>query len=423
MSSAAAKRGTAIGLAAVVAATLVAFGLTRGDAGAAVADRGVEPTPVQTAVVSWEDGYVRSRTYVGRVEAHRESEVAFEVGGTVDAVLVDEGDAVSAGATMARLDTDRRTAARDAAAARLASAEARLAELVAGPRREVVAAASADVERLKADLELARIVEARQEKIFRGSAGTRQSFDNARLGAEAAMAALQASQSRLTELNNGTRKEEVDAQRAAVAQARAELAAADSDIAKSALTAPFAGRVAGRMADEGEVVAAGAAAFVLMETGRMEVRVGVGPAVAERLAPGDAVTARVRGRDLPARVRSLRPDRNGATRSVPVLLSLESDGLFAGDLAEVSFERSVDEANFAVPVAALVEGVRGLWTVFVVANRDHRTVADPRSVQIVHVDGDRVRVTGPLEEGERIVSAGVHRVVAGQEVTDDGPDA
>ena len=65
----------------------------------------VPPIVVAVAPAELQSQYTVTREFVGVVEARRESEVGFELGGEVARVLVDEGTFVEAGAVIARLDT------------------------------------------------------------------------------------------------------------------------------------------------------------------------------------------------------------------------------------------------------------------------------------------------------------------------------
>ena len=408
-------------IAATLAALLAAgvFAASRaGDAAEAVdEDAGPRATPVSVARVEWQDGYAADRTLIGRVESRLASDLAFEVPGTVEAVTADEGDRVEAGTVVASVDAAKLRAARDLAAARLAAAEAQMEELEAGPRRETVAAARAEVERLKATLELSRLTESRTERMFRRGSGTEQAFDEARLNAEATLAGLRNAEARLNELENGTRRETLERQRATVKEAAASLAAAESDVGKTSIAAPFAGRIAARLVDPGEVVAAGQTVLTLLQDGATDVRVGVPRQDAATLEVGRTIPVSVRGQTISGRVRAVRADRDDRTRSVDVLVEVAPGAGRDGDLAEIAMSETVEDRGFWLPLEGLVEGVRGLWTCFAVAEGpDGGAVADPRSVQILSVVGDRAFVTGPVEPGEAVVIAGVHRLVAGQAV-------
>jgi multidrug efflux pump subunit AcrA (membrane-fusion protein) len=88
---------------------------------------GTPALPVAALQVFPQQGYQRARSFVGRVEAARESRVGFEFGGLLSVVLVEEGDRVEADAIVARLNTERIEAQRAELEAARAEAEARLA--------------------------------------------------------------------------------------------------------------------------------------------------------------------------------------------------------------------------------------------------------------------------------------------------------
>ena len=142
----------------------------------------------------------------------------------------------------------------------------------------------------------------------RGSV-TAQDEDDARLAADAATAALAAARAELEELRAGPRPERLAAGRAEVMRAAAELRSAEVDLENSTLTAPFAGTVGARLADEGDVPAAGAAVLELLETAAPRLRAGVGGPDAGEFAVGpDAAPATdrrrpPRGRTAPHRRR------------------------------------------------------------------------------------------------------------------------
>ena len=63
------------------------------------------PLPVEVISLTPVEAYTVERQYAGEIGAQRRSALGFEQGGTVVAVLVQEGDRISAGQPLARLDT------------------------------------------------------------------------------------------------------------------------------------------------------------------------------------------------------------------------------------------------------------------------------------------------------------------------------
>ena len=343
--------------------------------GGADPDAGAAADPallVPVARVAPANGYVVRREFAGRVEAARDSAVGFEIGGQLADVLVDEGDRVEAGAALARLDTDRLEARREEAAAALAQAEATLA---------------------LAETTLARTAEALE---FRGV--SQQEFDEAVRAERAARSAREAARARLTSVR--------------------------VDLEKSVLRAPFDATVTRRAADEGEVLAPGQALLELQERTAPRVRIGVAGDMLDAVTARQEHVLQVDGRALPARLRAVLPVRDAATRTVDAIFELApAQGVLPGDLARLALERPVETAGFWVPLGALAEGDRGVWTNYVAVplaggERDGEAthVIEARAVEVLYEREDRVYVRGAVDAGERVVVAGLHRIVPGQTV-------
>jgi hypothetical protein len=163
------------------------------------------------------------------------------------------------------------------------------------------------------------------------------------------------------------------------------------------------------------MLAAGAPVVELIETGAPRARIGLDPEVAAGLAPGATYELVHRGTRLPARLAALRPDLDTATRTVVALFDIDpgaSASLGFGDV--ISFEHAEwrDEPGYWLPLGALTEGARGVWTVLVEAEDRVRREA----VRVAALDGERAFVTAALPEGARVVLEGPHRVIPGQAV-------
>lgn len=327
-----------------------------------------EPLPVATVAVSRVPDYTVSERFVGRLEPNRRTELAFELGGTVTGVAFDEGDRVPAGAVVARLDT--------------ASLEARDAVLAASARETA------------ARLERARLALARVTGLRRAGHASDEAFDEARLTVA-----------------------ELEATRARVAAERRRVAV---DLQKSALRAPFAGRVAARHVDDGAVVAPGTPVLELVEHGARQARVGVSVAAAADLSPGARYTLRINGEEVLAELAALRPDLATGTRTVTALFRVPAPAAAPlGEVVTLAMDRRVESTGFWVPVGALSEDWRGLWSLYTVpAGGDGEAARVGReSVEVLHTRDGRAFVRGTLGDGERIIAEGIHRVTRGQAVT------
>ncbi len=367
--------------ATIVVAGLVATGLAgvgaltapKSDASAVRATRAL---PVATISALPEPGYAVQRQFVGRIEARRQSRVGFELGGLVTELLVDEGELVEPGQVIGRLDTAR-------LAVQLERLEGRRVEL-------------------EANIGLARAPRIRQERLTSKGHVSLQRYDEARFGEQGQLGRLQ----------------QVDAQ----------IASNRLDMEKSELKAPFGAIVARRFADEGIVIAAGDPVFDLLERTNPEVRIGLAGGAVAAIAVGQEHELLVRGHRVSATVRAILPVRDRNTRSVDVALTLHAplNGIRPGDLARLEITRRVDAPGFWLPLTALTESSRGLWAVYVANGSEGETgVIERRELEMLHQETDRVFVRGTLANDDRVVVAGIHRLVPGQSVriTSSDPDA
>ncbi|MEO0456191.1 MAG: efflux RND transporter periplasmic adaptor subunit [Cyanobacteria bacterium P01_A01_bin.114] len=388
--------------------------------------------PVKTQTLESVDAYRINRTYTGEIVAQRSSDLGFEQPGTLVEIRVDEGDWVDAGTPLARLDIRSLQAQRQQIEAQRRQALARFQELQQGPRAEDIAAAQAAVQDLQAQVELARLQQQRRENLYAQGAISREELDERAFSADALANRLQQAQSQLEELQTGTRVEQITAQDAQVEQFDASLQGIDVSLSKSTLYAPFSGRVAKRLVDEGVVIGPGQTVLRLVEGSTLEARIGVPANVANRLTLNTPQSIQVNNRVYPATVTALLPELDSTSQTVTVVLTLENAAEpTIGATARLALEETQPEAGYWLPTNALIEGERGLWTAYVLDELDSATpaAATPadthkvarRDVEVLYTEGDRTFVRGMLQPGETVITSGIHRIVPGQRVKATAP--
>jgi HlyD family secretion protein len=246
------------------------------------------------------DGPLRASGYVEATEVR----VAPEVGGRVLEIKVDEGDRVTAGTLLARLDTSETELAMRRVAAERAQAEAQLRLLQAGARPEEIRQAPAQAESAQADVhaaesELAAAAAdvARFEALLASKAGSRKQRDDAVTRRDVAAARVTAARERVraaseavARLKAGARREEIAAAQARIDAVDAQLAALRKNIADATLNSPVAGMVTARLVDAGEIVNAHAPAVVVTDLDRAWANVYVDEPVVPRLTLGQPIT-------------------------------------------------------------------------------------------------------------------------------------
>ena len=210
----------------------------------------------------------------GTVEA-TDADLGFQTGGRVLAIAVAEGDAVAAGTELARLDTRELEAALQGARAQVDAAEARLAELEGGARPQEVVTAEAAVRAAASRAEEARLERDRATTLLAGGAVSQQAFDRAASALRVAEAALEQAEEQLALVEEGPRSETIRGQRAAVVQARANVARAEAALTTAVVVAPFAGVVTIKHREPGEAVTPGAPVVTLLAPDDRWVRIYV----------------------------------------------------------------------------------------------------------------------------------------------------
>jgi HlyD family secretion protein len=223
----------------------------------------------------------------GTVEA-TEADLGFQVGGRVAEIRVREGDAVAAGALLARLDVSELKARRAAAEAQLDAARAVLAELERGSRPEELAQGRAAEQAARRRLEeSARSLE-RTRLLHEGGAVSREALDQAETAYEVAKAQHEQAREQLVLLRVGPRRERIEAQRAVVRQAEAAVAQAEAALANAEIRAPFDGIVTVRYREPGETVSPGLPVLTVLDPGDRWVRIYVREDAIGRVSIGQA---------------------------------------------------------------------------------------------------------------------------------------
>lgn len=180
----------------------------------------------------------------GRLEA-TEIDIATKLAGRLSEVLPREGDMVEAGSVVARLDVDDLRAQLRAAEAQVEQARRAVDETQAGVRKSA------------SDVTLAGKSLRRSEDLVGRGFITRDKLDRDQTGVEGARAGMAQAQSRVGEAE------------AAVAAAEARVESLKVALNDTALKAPISGRVLYRLAEPGEVLAAGGKALTIVDLSDM----------------------------------------------------------------------------------------------------------------------------------------------------------
>ncbi len=230
-------------------------------------------------------------------------DLAPEINGRITDIPVHEGMYLRKGTVVFRLDPAIPQAALNQAEASLVSAQAGLAasqalyeKSVNGSRPEEIKAAEATVRSLESREEMARLEFERLQKLFRQATVSEDDLDRARTAYEAARQSRENAAQNLVLLQQGSRKEDIAAAKAAVALAQSRVAeaaaaveSARSDLARCTVHAPFAGWVVRRWLDPGAMPLAAQPVVSMFDPATLRVDANIEEKYLHAVAIGDAV--------------------------------------------------------------------------------------------------------------------------------------
>jgi HlyD family secretion protein len=219
----------------------------------------------------------------------RQVELAFDGSERIASVLASEGDRVTRGQVLARLDTSRLTPEAAQAAAQVAAQQQVVDKLHRGSRPEEIDQARANVAAATAEAGDAAAKYARLQVLSQSSAGralSRQDLDDAKSAAESAAARLAVSQQALRLDLIGPRREDIAQAEAQLQGFRAQAALLQSQLGDAVLAAPMNATVRSRLVEPGEMASPQKPAFSLAITDPKWVRAYVSETDLGKVHPG-----------------------------------------------------------------------------------------------------------------------------------------
>ena len=304
-------------------------------------------------------------TFSANLEAVWSTEVSTKADGRIDKLFVEEGDRVTAGMVLARLDMN---------------------ELAAQ-----VMQAEGQVLQAKATLEQNELNFQRMDALYKQNAVSAHTLDSARTQRDLALGGVRAAQGNLILLK--TRLDNAN------------------------ILSPLNGVVIRRHVQAGAFSKAGAAIFTVADVSTLLAKAVVGEAQIAELTLGKSVNVKVdalKGQEFKGRVTRLSPAASVPTRTFTAEVSIPNPGeqIKVGMFANADIVGQERKNVLAVPESALVMR-EDQKTVFVVAE-ENRVVQ--KVLKLGDAAGGYVEVLSGVKEGERIIVAGQHKLKDGASI-------
>ncbi|MDH3748619.1 MAG: HlyD family efflux transporter periplasmic adaptor subunit [Gammaproteobacteria bacterium] len=235
---------------------------------------------------------------VGELASDR-IELTAEMAEPIIDIAVAEGTTIEVGQILLRQNSDRAVTRLAETTASLSQAQARLDELIRGPRGEQVRAARANVDGAKNEFEFRSSDYSRIEEIHAKNLASVEALDRAKAALDAASANLDLRRAQLEELLAGTTVEELAQAESAVQQAEARHHSAQIDVDRHTIRAPANGVLDSRLFEVGERPAPGQVVMVMLGGDQPYARVYIPESLRVNISPGTPARIYVDGLDAP----------------------------------------------------------------------------------------------------------------------------
>jgi multidrug efflux pump subunit AcrA (membrane-fusion protein) len=227
--------------------------------------------------------------------------------GQIVEILAREGEPVSQGQLLIKLDDNLELARVAIARAELAEAQAVLSKLLRGATPEELALVRADLDAVKARATQAERDAVRARTLSEAGSVSGAEAERSDSEAQSATASSVAADARVRLTERGARREDRDGARARVAAAAARLASAEAALERRRVLAPVAGTVLWNRRRVGELFAPGAGPLIILgELERLQIKAEVDELDADSVAKASGCEV---FSDLGARVAGCRLSR------------------------------------------------------------------------------------------------------------------
>jgi multidrug efflux system membrane fusion protein len=396
------------------------------------------PKPVKVKMVEKQTAHSAAR-YSASIRPNSQVEVAFKVGGYVEAIkqmrdldgswrTLQAGDVVLKGAELARLRqsdyqarVNQAVSQHNEAKRAVDAGHAQLNEAASAisTAETNIAEAQAAFDKAKRDYE-------RAQRLYAAESLTRVDFEAAKTQQETAQARLDGARSQLatTKARVVTAKANIGASQARVKTAEAAVTEVSIPLQDTVLRAPISGIVLERRVETGALVPPNAAGFLLADTTTVKAVFGVPDMALTKLKLGDTVnvvTEALDGQEFSGHISKISPtaDPNSRVFDVEVAIPNQHNLLKPGMITSLELREGGEPVDVAVvPLVAIVRPPANpnAYAVLVVTETNGQTVARLREVATGETFGNTIAVTNGLQFGEQVITTGAALVSDGERV-------
>ncbi|MEM1393319.1 MAG: efflux RND transporter periplasmic adaptor subunit [Cyanobacteria bacterium P01_H01_bin.150] len=364
------------------------------------------PKAVEVTTIS-RGNNTRNVQLLGQVESPQQATIKARTAGVVKEMLVQPGDRVRPGMTIAVLDNADQQLELSQAQAQLAQQRSELARLEVGTRPEIIAQREAAVSAARAREAEAVDNLKRRTGLVREGAIAQRLLVEARAAVDNARGERLETQAELAEAKAGPTREVIEAQKANVAAAMSVVNQAKLQIGRTNIKANSGGVVLQRQVSSGDYLQNGGEIVTLVAGDKLDIFLELPEQLSGQVAAGTRVELTARA--LPqwkgnATITGVVPSADTASRRQRVRVRLDNppQGLLPGMAIAGNMQLAANTEGFIVSRDALTRK-QDKWLVFAVDNGNVKQM----EVEMVADMGQQVAISGQeLKSGQQIVLRG-----------------
>lgn len=367
--------------------------------------------PVKVTISQMED-LPEYQSFPGKILAMDEVTLTPKMGGIVEEVLVNEGDRVTAGQVIIKLEQKDVVSQLNQAQAAYDAAMAQLSSLENGQMPQQIAQLESTVNQAEANFKNAKENFERMKELLEKGAISQQQFEGVELQFNVAKEQYESAKTQLTLTQEKTAPESIAAAKAQVKQTEAMLEAAKSALDNCLITSPIDGTVGGINAPIGQLASPGVPIATVGNLNSVEIEINVTEDRINGLEVGqeaEVTVDSVGDSVLKGKIISISPFKDPMTQVYPVKILLPNeDGLLkSGMFARVKLMVALHTNAVTIPEDAVVsyDGKSIVYTV-------KEGLAKANEV-----------ITGPASMGKIVIKEGLNPdeevIIEGQEIVND----
>lgn len=360
----------------------------------------VEETKVDMGKVS------ATKIFDASLEQSQEGDISSKIAGKVIQVSFNDGQTVSAGQALVKIDsTDIQNNIKSAEA----QVEAAQAQLKAA--RSTASSSQLQVNKPRIDLNTSQNNYNRVKALYNGGAATKQDLENADAQLKTAKSALESAQASADASNSS-----IETQQANIQTAQTNLDTLKESLSNTVITAPTGGVITGKAVNVGQYISPGTVLGKIYTVSPIYADINLTQSDLSYAKVGTKVVFDLNGdkkNKYEGIIHSIDGAANLTSRSFKCKVQIDNkEGkLKPGVFGNVEVPTNNSKEAVTVPVKAIA-GTDGSYYVFV----DNNGIATKKSVTIGNFDKDNIEIKSGLKIGDSVICTNVDTLQDGDAV-------